>query len=287
MLLEQIWNSKVCCFRYEDEPVEADIEEGVEEDVENNNNNNEDIPDPLLGDDEEKEEQKTVQKDRKTSKYMTKYKRARILGTRALQISMNAPVMVELEGETDPLEEDLEIEREIENKLAHVSFEELQKARSNGFHAMHQKIKEEKMGGRVNKNRPMEISSKKPVGRFREVIQVPKQVIRDPRFESLCGNLDTDWMLELFGLSFFNAITRTFWFKRRYSFIYEAELPAEKEELKKLLKKSNDPEVIADLKNRLSSITAGAGKLEAFIEKKRRKNASKDHRYVPYRRPTI
>ncbi|KAF9616888.1 hypothetical protein IFM89_032850 [Coptis chinensis] len=89
---------------YEDEPVEADIEEGVEEDVENNNNNNEDIPDPLLGDDEEKEEQKTVQKDRKTSKYMTKYERARILGTRALQISMNAPVMVELEGETDPLE---------------------------------------------------------------------------------------------------------------------------------------------------------------------------------------
>ncbi|KAI4330886.1 hypothetical protein MLD38_029129 [Melastoma candidum] len=41
---------------------------------------------------------------RKTSKYMTKYERARILGTRALQISMNAPVMVELEGETDPLE---------------------------------------------------------------------------------------------------------------------------------------------------------------------------------------
>ena len=34
---------------------------------------------------------------------MTKYERARILGTRALQISMNAPVMVELAGETDPL----------------------------------------------------------------------------------------------------------------------------------------------------------------------------------------
>ena len=34
---------------------------------------------------------------------MTKYERARLLGTRALQISMNAPVMVELEGETDPL----------------------------------------------------------------------------------------------------------------------------------------------------------------------------------------
>eukprot|EP01117_Protostelium_nocturnum_P002177 TRINITY_DN12814_c0_g1_i1.p1 TRINITY_DN12814_c0_g1~~TRINITY_DN12814_c0_g1_i1.p1 ORF type:complete len:135 (+),score=55.87 TRINITY_DN12814_c0_g1_i1:127-531(+) len=43
-------------------------------------------------------------KDRKTSRYMTKYERARVLGTRALQISMNAPVMVELEGETDPLQ---------------------------------------------------------------------------------------------------------------------------------------------------------------------------------------
>ncbi|ODQ80078.1 hypothetical protein BABINDRAFT_180488 [Babjeviella inositovora NRRL Y-12698] len=41
--------------------------------------------------------------DRTTTPYMTKYERARILGTRALQISMNAPVLVDLEGETDPL----------------------------------------------------------------------------------------------------------------------------------------------------------------------------------------
>ena len=39
-----------------------------------------------------------------TTPYMTKYERARILGTRALQISMNAPVLVDLEGETDPLQ---------------------------------------------------------------------------------------------------------------------------------------------------------------------------------------
>merc|ERR1711998_673424 len=41
---------------------------------------------------------------RTTTKYMTKYERARILGTRALQISMGAPVLVDLRGETDPLE---------------------------------------------------------------------------------------------------------------------------------------------------------------------------------------
>jgi len=51
-----------------------------------------------------KEVNKAVPKDKRmTTKYMTKYERARVLGTRALQISMNAPVMVDLAGETDPL----------------------------------------------------------------------------------------------------------------------------------------------------------------------------------------
>jgi len=43
-------------------------------------------------------------KERITTPYMTKYEKARILGTRALQISMNALVLVELEGETDSLD---------------------------------------------------------------------------------------------------------------------------------------------------------------------------------------
>lgn len=42
--------------------------------------------------------------ERITTKYLTKYEKARVLGTRALQLSMNAPPMVEVEGETDPLE---------------------------------------------------------------------------------------------------------------------------------------------------------------------------------------
>lgn len=41
---------------------------------------------------------------RSTTPYMTKYERARLLGTRALQISMNAPVLVDTGGETDPLQ---------------------------------------------------------------------------------------------------------------------------------------------------------------------------------------
>ncbi len=49
------------------------------------------------------EETQPRQRKRTTTPYLTKYERARVLGTRALQISMNAPVMVELDGETDPL----------------------------------------------------------------------------------------------------------------------------------------------------------------------------------------
>eukprot|EP00743_Colponemidia_sp_Colp-15_P003445 GILK01003720.1.p1 GENE.GILK01003720.1~~GILK01003720.1.p1 ORF type:complete len:134 (-),score=25.86 GILK01003720.1:94-495(-) len=60
--------------------------------------------DILEGDAQEDSEEPQARQERVTSKYMTKYERARVLGTRALQISMNAPIMVELEGETDPLQ---------------------------------------------------------------------------------------------------------------------------------------------------------------------------------------
>ncbi|KAI4135652.1 MAG: hypothetical protein LQ347_000507 [Umbilicaria vellea] len=49
-------------------------------------------------------EKKIEDSKRSTTPYMTKYERARVLGTRALQISMNAPVLVDLESETDPLQ---------------------------------------------------------------------------------------------------------------------------------------------------------------------------------------
>ncbi|XP_004308637.1 PREDICTED: ribosomal RNA processing protein 36 homolog [Fragaria vesca subsp. vesca] len=197
-----------------------------------------------------------------------------------------------------------EDEEEIEEELADVTFGDLQKARSNGSHVLlpQPKLKDDKKkSARANKNRPMEVSSKKPVSRFREVIQAPKKVVRDPRFESLCGTLNVDG------------------FRKRYDFLFSNELPAEKEDLKKQLKTSKDPEVIEDLKKRISWIDKqlksdsskhteaeilakhtdirkkrliekyknleGSGKLDNFLEQRRKKNASKDHRYMPYRRP--
>lgn len=47
-----------------------------------------------IGDDNYSTGPGTARSERITTKYLTKYERARVLGTRALQISMNAPVMV-------------------------------------------------------------------------------------------------------------------------------------------------------------------------------------------------
>lgn len=64
------------------------MQEGAEEEIDGDKPEEEDVPDPLLGDNNEdkQEEAEPVEKPRKTIKYMTKYERARILGTRALQI---------------------------------------------------------------------------------------------------------------------------------------------------------------------------------------------------------
>lgn len=52
----------------------------------------------------EEGDQRKANTEKISSQYMTKYERARVLGTRAMQISRNAPIMVELEPhETDPL----------------------------------------------------------------------------------------------------------------------------------------------------------------------------------------
>ncbi|KAH6625038.1 RNA polymerase, subunit omega/K/RPB6 [Chaetomium sp. MPI-SDFR-AT-0129] len=56
------------------------------------------------GNEKSHKDKKIPSDQRTTTPFMTKYEKARILGTRALQISMNAPVLVDLEGETDPLQ---------------------------------------------------------------------------------------------------------------------------------------------------------------------------------------
>ncbi|XP_043462096.1 DNA-directed RNA polymerases I, II, and III subunit RPABC2 [Leptopilina heterotoma] len=88
-----------------DEEFEADdIADDFEDDIELENKEDEGETFELLTAGGEDGSGGVETSKRITTKYMTKYERARVLGTRALQIAMCAPVMVELEGETDPLQ---------------------------------------------------------------------------------------------------------------------------------------------------------------------------------------
>ncbi|KAM0825555.1 hypothetical protein ACQ4PT_069473 [Festuca glaucescens] len=213
-------------------------------------------------------------------------------------------------------------ERELERVLADVPFGELQRARADGSLAargVSAAAAAQKKARRESRKRPMEISTNVRPPRFREVIQVPKKVVRDPRFEPVYGDVDKEG------------------FRKRYNFLFDQELPAEKEKLQKSMKKLKDPNAIEEVKSQItwidkqlrsnpqknveSEILRGhikkereaakagkqpyylkkseirqrklmdkfnelkeTGKLDAFMEKRRKKNASKDHRYMPYRR---
>lgn len=77
-----------------------------------------------------------------------------------------------------------------------MSFEDLQKLKEKlGTKVYNETIfgkknKKKPEFKRENKNRPREISAKKPIPRYKEATQVKKIISRDPRFDSLCGTFD-------------------------------------------------------------------------------------------------
>jgi len=85
-----------------------DAEEPMEEDVFDDNGpdglNIGEEPVDIIDNQDGMQQQARPARERITSRFLTKYERARVLGTRALQISMNAPIMVDAGDETDPLE---------------------------------------------------------------------------------------------------------------------------------------------------------------------------------------
>ncbi|KAK9224874.1 hypothetical protein WN943_009913 [Citrus x changshan-huyou] len=146
---------------------------------------------------------------------------------------------------------------------------------------------------------PMENGAKQLVIRFRKVVQAPKR------------KQSTYWLDTIVNCNRKNCLNEMllpWWFRKRYYFLFENNLPAGKEELKKQLKKSIDPNAIENMKKWISWIggvpTAcnlkypiaeirrrslmekyNKLKLESFIEKRRSNNAAEDHICMPYRRP--
>ncbi|KAK8786911.1 hypothetical protein V5799_023310 [Amblyomma americanum] len=166
---------------------------------------------------------------------------------------------------------------------------------------------------RENKNRPREMSAKRQVPVFREVFQVKKKVHQDPRFSASTGEFDEKVFRESY--SFINDIRA----KERdevAAMVRHEKDPQRRMTLQKLLKKMENQEatekmkrVKANLDEQYSQFLAShrerkpiylnkttkrkielaerfkqlkkAGKLEKYLEKKRKKNVQKERKRLP------
>ena len=136
---------------------------------------------------------------------------------------------------TDVEEQDVQRNR-FKAKLSKMSIEEIHRLKNKlGLKLFNQKMsgkssetKQEDFK-RDNKNRPREMSSKKQVGRFREIVVASKIEKRDPRFDPNCGEFDDKL------------------FKENYKFVNEYK-SSDLKFLKKQLQEEEDPEQIKKLK---------------------------------------
>ncbi|TMW63615.1 hypothetical protein Poli38472_002556 [Pythium oligandrum] len=171
---------------------------------------------------------------------------------------------------------------------------------------------------RANKNCPLEITSKRAVSRHRQAVEVKKKKTVDPRFESTAGRLNED----LFGKSYAfldeykqselqdmkKQMKRAKSKTRKEELKQEINLRAQdlaekqkKEKIKTALskRKREEREAVASGKSAFylkrkdkKKVELHAkfkdlqetGKLSKFMAKKRKKNASKDHRWLPTNR---
>eukprot|EP00455_Lapot_gusevi_P005975 TRINITY_DN12557_c0_g1_i1.p1 TRINITY_DN12557_c0_g1~~TRINITY_DN12557_c0_g1_i1.p1 ORF type:complete len:262 (-),score=68.07 TRINITY_DN12557_c0_g1_i1:18-737(-) len=171
-----------------------------------------------------------------------------------------------------------------------------------------------------NKNRPEERSTKKRVP-YGVKLTVPKKKSRDPRFDAACGDLKEAHFRQNYAFidemknNELNQLSKKL--KKLKDPIRKKELEAEmikqQQELKKVqradqmrkrmeewkkaerekvkqgkqpyfLKKSVAKQLaIVDQYEELKK----QGKLESYMAKRRKKNAAKDHRYIPYQRREV
>lgn len=164
-----------------------------------------------------------------------------------------------MSDEEEALLDEEKDEHQIKAKLSQMSFEDLQKLKEK----LGTKVYKETLFGprktkradfkRENKNRPREMSAKKPVTRFKEVMQVKKKIVRDPRFDSLCGTFDQKQ------------------FRKSYGFLSDMK-KNDLKELKKQLGEAKDPKMINKLKYLVQ-------RLENQLREERRRHQQEEKKY--------
>lgn len=227
----------------------------------------------------------------------------------------------EVSDDDDDLELEDKSEGEIRNDLASMSFEELHALKEKIGLKMYKEAvfgvdrkKSRQNFKRDNKNRPREQSAKHQVPVYREVFQVKKKVHQDPRFSARAGDFDERVFRETY--SFVQDIKA----KEREELaemVRTEKDPSRRKTLKGLLQKMQNQEASEKLKTKKVELEKQyhkflvghkgdskplylnktekrkielaerfkelkkAGKLEKYLEKKRKKNARKERKLLP------
>ncbi|KAM7008873.1 ribosomal RNA processing protein 36 homolog [Tautogolabrus adspersus] len=218
---------------------------------------------------------------------------------------------------------EIQTREDIKNELSNMSFEDIMKLQNKVGTKVYNEVAygsskrvESRKKKRLNKNRPMEISAKRPAPFLRQVVSVKKPMLRDPRFDDLSG----EYKPEIFEKTyrFINDI------KQREKEIIQKKLKkttksnTKKEKLQFLLKRMENQErarqsreqqrerELQFKREQRERANQGArpfflknsdkkklqlaekyqelkksGKLENFLSKKRKRNAGKDRRKLP------
>lgn len=212
---------------------------------------------------------------------------------------------------------------DIKKELSNMSFEDIMKLQNKVGTKVYNEVaygsdKSQRTGKkkRLNKNRPMEISAKKPAPFLRQVVSVRKPTLRDPRFDDLSGEYKPEIFEKTY--KFINDI------RHREKEIILKQLKKtkknnqRKEKLQFLLKRMENQErarqsreqqrdrELQFKRHQRERANQGArpfflknsekkklllaekyqelkksGKLENFLSKKRKRNAGKDRRKLP------
>ncbi|CAO3630691.1 unnamed protein product [Cunninghamella blakesleeana] len=213
-------------YDYDSEEVESDNQE------ENSDNNidSEDDED----EEEEEEEEEEIKSSQKTAQ-MEKLKRslAHVSFEQLAEIKNKMKMNEEEEEEDSDDNENIKSNHRSKPNKAQI-IKELKLAASK-LKGTRKRATPEEMK-RSSKHRPMEISSKKKVSRFREVVETPSaNKRRDPRFDKLSGKLNQDL------------------FEKSYNFIKDYK-QSEKEDLEKRFKKTKNIDEREKLKEELMKI---------------------------------
>ncbi|XP_061736739.1 ribosomal RNA processing protein 36 homolog [Nerophis ophidion] len=218
----------------------------------------------------------------------------------------------------------METREDIKKELSNMSFEDVMKLQKEVGTKVYQEVAygaaKRPHGAakhkRLNKNRPMEMSSKRAAPFLRQVAGVKKAMRRDPRFDDLSGEYKADVFERTYG--FIHDIRRqeAQVIKKQ---LKKTEKGEKKEKLNSLLKKMANQErarrsaeqqrerALQFKKEQRERANQGAqpfflnksaekkvrlaekykelkksGKLENFLSKKRKKNALKDRRKLPW-----